>query len=52
MAENIAKPKKLWQALKSIGLQNKKSSSNTCLENEDVLLFDSISIAETFTNYY
>ena len=50
LAENIAKPKKLWQALKSLGLPDKKTSSNTCLENRDVLSFDSFSIAATFTN--
>ena len=34
LAENIAKPKKLWQALKSLGLPNKKTSqSNICLKN-------------------
>ena len=48
LAENIAKPKNLWQALKSLGLPYKKtSSSNICLENKDGLLFDSFSIAET-----
>ena len=53
LAENIAKPKKLWRALKSLGLPNKKTlSSNICLENKDGLLFDSFSIAETFKKYY
>ena len=53
MTENIAKPKKLWHALKSLGLPNKKISSlNICLENKDGLLFDSFSIAETFKKYY
>ena len=34
LAENIAKPKKLWEALKSLGLPNKKTSqSNICLKN-------------------
>ena len=33
LAENIAKPKKVWQALKSLGLPNKKTSqSNIYLE--------------------
>ena len=49
LAQNIAKPKKLWQALKSLVLPNKKTSqSNICLENKDGLLFDSFLIAETF----
>ena len=53
LAENIAKPKKLWRTLKSLGLPNKKTiSSNICLENKDSLLFDSFSIAETFKKYY
>ena len=46
----MAKPKKLWQALKSLGFPNNKtSSSNICLENKDALLFYSFSVAETFT---
>ena len=51
LAENIAKPKNIWQALKSLGLPNKKTSqANICLENIDGLLFDSFSIAETFNS--
>ena len=49
----IAKSKKLWQALKSLGLPNKKTSqSNICSKNLDGLLFDSFSIAEAFQKYY
>ena len=34
LAENIAKPKKLWQALKALGLPNKKTSQSIiCLKN-------------------
>ena len=52
LAENIAKPKKLWLALKSLGLPNKKTSqSNICLKNIDGFLFNSFSIAETFKKY-
>ena len=41
LSENIAKPKELWQTLKSLGLPNKKnSSSNICLKNKNGLLFD------------
>ena len=51
LAENIAKPKNIWQALKSLGLPNKKTSqANICLENIDGLLFGSFSIAETFNS--
>ena len=47
LAENIAKPKKLWQALKSIGLPNKKTSStNICLENKDYSTHFHSSLAE------
>ena len=53
LAENIVKPKKLWQALKSLGLPNKKTSqSNICLETKDGLLFDSFSVAESFKKCY
>ena len=53
LSENIAKPKELWQTLKSLGLPNKKNSpSNICLKNKNGLLFDSLSIAETFKKYY
>ena len=45
---NIAKPKELWQTIKSLGLPNKKNSpSNICLKDKNGLLFDSLSIAET-----
>ena len=53
LSENIAKQKELWQTLKQLGLPNKKNSpSNTCLKNKNGLLFDSMSIAETFKKYY
>ena len=48
LSENIAKPKELWQTLKSLGLPNKKNyPSNICLKNENSLSFDSMSIVET-----
>ena len=53
LSENIAKPKELWQTLKSLGLPNKKNSpSNICLKDKNGLSFDSLSIAETFKKYY
>ena len=53
LSEDIAKQKELWQTLKQLGLPNKKNSpSNTCLKNKNGLLFDSMSIAETFKKYY
>ena len=48
LSENIAKPKELWQTLKSLGLRNKKNSaSNIRLKNKNGFLFDSMSIGET-----
>ena len=53
LSEDIAKQKELWQTLKQLGLPNKKNSpSNTRLKNKNGLLFDSMSIAETFKKYY
>ena len=52
LSENIAKPKELWKTLKSLGLPNKKNSpSNISLKNKNCLLFDSLSMVETFKNY-
>ena len=46
LSENIAKPKELWQTLKSLGLPNKKNSpSNICLKYKNGLSFESLSIA-------
>ena len=53
LSENIAKPKELWQILKSLGLPNKNNSpSNICLKNKNGLLFNPLSIAETFKKRY
>ena len=36
LLENTAKPKELWQTLKSLGLPNKKNSpSNICLKKKN-----------------
>ena len=52
LSENIAKPKELWQTLKSLGLPNKKNSpSNICLKYKNGLSFESLSIAEAFKRY-
>ena len=51
LSENIAKPKELWQTLKSLGLPSKKNSPlSVCLKNKNGLLFEALSIAETFKN--
>ena len=53
LSENIAKPKELWETLKSLGLPNKKSSpSNICLKYKNGSLFESLSIAGNFKRYY
>ena len=53
LSENIAKPKELWETLKSLGLPNKKSSpSNICLKYKNGSLFESLSIAVNFKRYY
>ena len=53
LSENIAKPKELWQTLKSLGLPNKKNSpSNMFLKNKTDLLFDSLSVTKTLKKYY
>ena len=52
LSENIAKPKELWQTLKSLGLPNKKNSpSNICLKYKNGLSFESLAIAEAFKKY-
>ena len=43
LSENIAKPEKLWQTLKQLGLPNKKNSPlSMYLKNRNDLLFDSL----------
>ena len=52
LSENTAKPKELWQLLKSLGLSIKKNSpSNICLKNKNGLSFYSLSTVETFKKY-
>ena len=49
VSKNIAKPKELWQTIKSLGLPNKKNTpTNICLKNNNGLSFHSLSIPETF----
>ena len=53
MKENIGKPKKLWKALKSLGLPSKKSSSfNICLEKDNKIHFDDKTNSNTFKEFY
>ena len=48
---NTANPKKLWETLKELGLQNNRSpSSNICLKKKDGLTFDPFAISEFFKN--
>ena len=53
LAENKTNLKTLWQTPKSLGSPNKKySPSNMGLKNKASLLFDSLSIEETFEKYH
>ena len=53
LSENIAKPHKLWQTSKPLLLPNKENSPSTIfLKNKNDLLFDLLSVAETFKKYY
>ena len=50
---NTANPKKLWETLKELGLQNNRSpSSNICLKKKDGLTFDPFAISEVFQKFY
>ena len=50
---NTANPKKLWETLKELGLQNNRSpSSNICLKKKDGLTFDSFAISGVFQKFY
>ena len=50
--ENIGKPKKLWKALKSLGLPSKKGSiSNICLKKDDKISFNDKTNANTFKEF-
>ena len=49
---NTANPKKLWETLKELGLQNNRSpSSDICLKKEG-LTFDPFAISEVFQKFY
>ena len=51
LKENIAKPSKLWQTLKSIGLLSKnKNETKTCLNDNGTLYFESKETSEIFKN--
>ena len=53
LKENIGKPKELWNALKSLGLPSKKSSSfNICLEKGNKIHFDDKTNSNTFKELY
>ena len=46
---NTANPKKLWETLKELGLQNNRSpSSDICVKRKGSLTFDSSAISEVF----
>ena len=53
LKENIAKPKQLQKALKSLGLPCKKGSiSNICLKKDDKTGFDEKTNANTFKEFF
>ena len=50
---NTANPKKLWETLKELGLQNNRSPSpNICLKKKDGLTFDPFAISDVFQKFY
>ena len=50
---NTANPKKLWETLKELGLQNNRSPySNICLKKKDGLTFDPFATSEVFQKFY
>ena len=53
LAENIGKPKELWNCLKSLDLKFESSFSNiNCLENEKSVQFDAKDIAKDCSAYF
>ena len=51
--ENTGKPKELWKALKSMGIENKKDPGlNFCLKEEESLHFETRSKLEIFKKFY
>ena len=53
LKENISKPKELWKTLKSLGSpKSSPSSSNICLNENNSIEFDSLSIAEIFKKFF
>ena len=46
LTANTANPKKLWETLKELGLQNNRSpSSDICLKMKEGLTFDPVAIS-------
>ena len=53
LTDNVGKPKELWKTLKNLGLSAKKTtSSNTCLKENGVNVFDSSATANIFKDFY
>ena len=49
---NTANPKKLWETLKELGLQNNRSpSSDICLKKKEGFTFDPFAISEVFQKF-
>ena len=50
---NIAKPKELWKALKSLSLPSKKCTiSNICLKKDDKICFDDKTNTNAFKEFF
>ena len=49
---NIAKPSKLWQVLKSLGLSSKCDSSKICLKENGTVHFEQKETSTIFKNFY
>ena len=53
LAENIGKPRELWKTIKSLGLETKsKSTSNICLKENGVNVFDTKHTANIFKEFF
>ena len=53
LEENIGEPKELWKNLKKLGLPKTKTDpTNICLKRNDGLSFCSLSIANSFKEFF
>jgi hypothetical protein len=50
--ENKKNPKKLWQCIKDLGLQNKKGEAKLCLKLENGICHNPLKIADSFVSFF